>query len=130
LVVNNAAIHRLSSGELTAARTELDALFADELDSDETDESDTDAWNIQSAIGNKLPNISTELGHQLLELQAQGHALRSSLDDTEELDELENSIEKLGTAIATGDAEGIATAQAELADFIYYATSNLPTKPE
>jgi molecular chaperone DnaK len=116
LVVNNAAVHRLSANELTAARDELDALFADELDTDETDKSATGTWNIPATVG-----------HQLLELQAQGRALRSSLDDPEELNELEDSIEKLGTAIATGDADGIATAQAELADFIYYATSNLPT---
>jgi molecular chaperone DnaK len=116
LVVNNAAVHRLSANELTAARDELDALFADELDTDETDKSATGTWNIPGTVG-----------HQLLELQAQGRALRSSLDDPEELNELEDSIEKLGTAIATGDADGIATAQAELADFIYYATSNLPT---
>lgn len=130
LVVNNASIHRLSSTELTAARDELDALFADELDTDETDKSGTDAWNIPTDIGNKLPNLPAALGHQLLELQAQGRALRSSIDDTEELDALEDSIEKLGTAIATGDADGIAAAQAELTDFIYYATSNLPTNPK
>lgn len=130
LVVNNTSVHRLSANELTAARDELDALFTDELDTDETEQSGTDPWNIPAAIGNKLPNIPAALGHQLLELQAQGRALRSSIDDTEELDALEDSIEKLGTAITTGDAEGIATAQAELADFIYYATSNQPANPE
>jgi molecular chaperone DnaK len=130
LVVNNASIHRLSSTELTTARDELDALFADELDTDETDLSDTTAWNIPAAIGGKSPNIPAALGHQLLELQAQGRALRSSIDDTEELDALEDSIAKLGTAIATGDAESITAAQTELADFIYYATSNLPANPE
>jgi molecular chaperone DnaK len=130
LVVNNTSVHRLSANELTAARDELDALFADELDTDESEQSGTDPWNIPAAIDNKLPNLPAALGHQLLELQAQGRALRSSIDDTEELDALEDSIEKLGTAITTGDAEGIATAQAELADFIYYATSNQPPNPE
>jgi molecular chaperone DnaK len=130
LVVNNTSIHRLSSNELTAARDELDALFADGLDTAETDKSDTDSWNIPATIGTKSSNISAALSHQLLELQAQSLALRSSLDDTEELNELEDSIAKLGTAIATGDAEDIAAAQAELTDFIYYATSNLPANPE
>ena len=127
LVVNNTSVHRLSANELTAARDELDALFADELDSEDTDQADTDAWNIPAALGNKSSNISAALGEQLLELQAQGRALRSSIDDTEELDALEDSIEKLGTAIVSGDADSIAAAQTELADFIYYATSNQPS---
>jgi molecular chaperone DnaK len=110
LVVNNAAVHRLSSHELTAARAKLDELFED-------------SWDI------KPPSVPSAIGQEILDLQAKSLALRSSLDDTEDLNELEDLLEKLGTSIASGDEKGLETAQTELSDFVYHITSNAPTEP-
>lgn len=109
LVVNNASIHRLSAHELTAARAKLAALFADELAVDE-------------------PSVVSASESELLDLQARSQTLLSSLDDPEEVSELEDLIEQLRVAIAKGNRQEIETAQAELADFLYYATSNSPTE--
>lgn len=104
LVVNNAAVHRLSSHELTAARAELDALFADDRDFDE------------SSV--------TAISDELLDLQARSRALLATLEDEDEVSELEDLIEQLNVSIANGESKEIETAQAELADFLYYATNN------
>ncbi len=105
LVVNNATVHRLSSNELTAARAELDALFANDRD-------------FAESIGTAVDDP------ELLDLQARSCALLSTLEDEDEVSELEDLIEQLQESITNRDREEIATAQAELADFLYYATTN------
>jgi molecular chaperone DnaK len=108
LVVNNASVHRLSSNELTAARAELDALFEDDLEIDE-------------------PIAVSASESELLDLQARSRALLSSLNDADEINELENLIDRLSMSVSHGDREEIEAAQEELADFLYYATNNAPT---
>jgi molecular chaperone DnaK len=107
-VVNNASVHRLSSNELTAARAELDALFEDDLEIDE-------------------PIAVAASESELLDLQARSRALLSSLNDADEINELENLIDRLSISVSHGDREEIEAAQEELADFLYYATNNAPT---
>jgi molecular chaperone DnaK len=109
LVVNNTSIHRLSTQELTAGRAKLDALFADDL-----------------AV--EAPSVISASESELLELQARSQTLLSSLDDPEEVSELEDLIDRLRVAIVQGNRQEIATVQAELADFLYYATSNPSTE--
>ncbi len=106
LVVDNASIHRLSSHELTAARAKLDTLFAD-------DEFET------------IPVAASD--PELLDLQVRSLALLANLDDPAEVNELEDLIEQLNLAIEADNPDEIATAQVELADFLYYATSNTST---
>jgi molecular chaperone DnaK len=109
LVVNNASIHRLSTHELTAARAKLDALFTDDL-----------------AV--EAPSVVSASESELRDLQARSQALLDSLDDPDEVSELEDLIEELRVAMVKGNRQEMETAQSELADFLYYATSNSPTE--
>jgi molecular chaperone DnaK len=117
LVVNNTSVHRLSSHELTSAREDLDTLFADGWDlakSVPTGISLAQSLNPEQAIA----------ASELLDLQTRSQTVLASLEDAEEVQELTDLIEQLTVAISDGNSAAIETAQAELADFIYYATSN------
>ncbi len=120
LVVNNSSINRLSSHELTSARAELDTLFAD-------------GWDIETPATSSMSiaqSVSPEnalASNEILDLQTRSQAVLASLEDAEEVKELEGLIDRLKVSLAAGNSTAIAATQAELTDFIYYATSNSET---
>jgi molecular chaperone DnaK len=111
LVVNHAGVQRLSSNELKSARAHLDTLFeADETIAvsavpEDTSASPLDA-ELAALIERAQETLATLTGEQVEDLQA--------------------LLEQLNDAIADGDATTIAELQEELADFLYYATTNTP----
>jgi molecular chaperone DnaK len=106
LVVNNAGIQKLSSHELTQARTDLEALF----ERDETVEVSSE--DISDA------EISPELA-ALLDRSQQ--ALLTV--DAEQKEELQELLEQIKNAIAD-NSEELRQLQEELEDLLYYASNN------
>ncbi|MBD2776361.1 Hsp70 family protein [Iningainema tapete] len=106
LVVNNVGMQRFSSHELKQAREDLEALF----ESDETIEVSKE--EIETA------NVSPEIT-ALLERAQQAF---SSLDE-EQVEELQDLLDKLEDAIANNSAE-VPPLQAEIEDFLYYVSTN------
>jgi molecular chaperone DnaK len=116
LVVNNAAIHRLSSHELTQARADLDALFdGDEFDSDEAIAPPMRAIAALKAMSRQLDPLA-----MLLE---RADSALETLDE-DQAEELQALIEQLETAMADSQASSgdsaMAKLQEELEDFLYY----------
>jgi molecular chaperone DnaK len=99
LVVNDAAMQRLSSHELNQARENLDALF-----------------NIMQTID------AVETAPELETLLERAKAALSTLD-AEQASELQNLISQVEEAIAQ-DKEELPQLQEELEDFLYYASTN------
>ncbi len=120
LVVNNSSINRLSSHELTSARAELDTLFADGWDIEKTP---TSGMSIAQSVSPENALASNEI----LDLQTRSQAVLASLEDAEEVKELAGLIDRLKVSLAAGNSTAIEATQAELTDFIYYATSNSET---
>jgi molecular chaperone DnaK len=116
LVVNNTAVQRLSSHELSAAQAELADLFTRGMgmldDEIEIDEIIT------------VASIPVSTAPELLSLQGRAQELLSSISDLEESEELEDLMEQLSEAIGNGNTDTIKQAQEELEDFLYYAASN------
>jgi molecular chaperone DnaK len=99
LVVNDAAMQRLSSHELNQARENLDELF-----------------NIMQTID------AVETAPELETLLERAKAALSTLD-AEQASELQNLIDQVEEAIAQ-DKEELPQLQEELEDFLYYASTN------
>ncbi len=111
LVVNNSAIHRLSSHELSAAREDLDDLFEGiQIDGTGMEES-------LASLGQR-----DDRAPDILALQIRAKAYLATLDDAEEIADLESLMEQLDGAIA--DNEGVEEAKEELEDFMYYVDNN------
>ncbi|MBE9181530.1 Hsp70 family protein [Oculatella sp. LEGE 06141] len=104
LVVNYEGIQRLSSHELKQARADLDALF----EADET-----------------IATAAIPLDPELTALIERAQQSLTTLAP-EQAEELQNLLDQLETAIAIGETDPIADLQEELADFLYYATTNNP----
>ncbi len=104
MVVNNAAVHRLSSQELSAAQADLDNLFDSSWDPNE-------------------PIEEMAVDTELQALKARGQKVLAGMDDEAEAQELRDLLDRLTLSIANRDAELLATAQEELEDFLYYAES-------
>jgi molecular chaperone DnaK len=110
LVVNNTAIHRLSSHELTAARAEMDELFADSLGLDET------------TIDQTIEVLSQAMGvsPEILQLQARAESVLEELEDDDEIEDLQELLDQFRAAIVGGEVETIAKFKEELEDALYY----------
>jgi len=107
LVVNNIGVHRLSSHEIQQARAELETLF----ETDETIEMHaTDA----SAVA---------LNPELAALVERAQVALKTLDNgrAEELQDLLDQIESAASKNSEADLEEL---QAELEDFLYYASTD------
>jgi molecular chaperone DnaK len=110
LVVNNAAVHRLSSHELNRARADLEALF-------ESDETITTATI--SSIDPELADL-LDRAHQVLETLDEEQA-----EELQELiDQLETKIQTLPDSERSTDDPEITPLQEELQDFLYYISTN------
>jgi molecular chaperone DnaK len=110
LVVNQAGgVQHLSSHELKQARADLESLF----NADETIVvSDTD--DVDSTL-------DTELADMLEQAQQALEAL-----EAEQAEELQDLLNQLNAAIAEGETARISELQEEVADFLYYASTNTP----
>jgi molecular chaperone DnaK len=109
LVVNQSGgVQRLSSHELKQARADLEALFeADEtIDVSASEEDET------------LP-----LDPELANLLDRAQQLLGTLE-AEQAEELQELLDQMSDAIADGETTAIAEIQEEIADFLYYATTN------
>ncbi|MBE9007059.1 Hsp70 family protein [Fortiea sp. LEGE XX443] len=107
LVVNNAGIQKLSSHELKQARADLEALF----ESDETIE-----------ISSEEISDAVEIAPELAALLDRAQQALLTVDE-EQLEELQDLLDQIENAIADNSPE-IPQLQAELEDFLYYATTN------
>jgi molecular chaperone DnaK len=123
LVVNNAAVKRLSSQELIAAQEELAALFAGGMGMFD------DAIEFDETIEVTSRAVETRISPELIALQSRAQELLSDLDDREESDELEGLMEQLSQAIESGNNNAVNQAREELEDFLYYAASNTEVDP-
>jgi molecular chaperone DnaK len=110
LVVNNSAVKRLSSHELSNARSEMDTLFS--------------GFGLGNTIETRARTIETEGSPEIAALQARAQTLLNTLDDDDEKQELIDLMEELYDAIAEGDDNNISETQTALEDFLYYAESN------
>ncbi len=104
LVVNNAAVHKLSAQELNQAREDLETLF----ESDETILTDV---------------AGAPIGDDLVEMLNRAHQTLETLDE-DQAEELVAIIDQLQAAIDSYDDDAIAKLQAELEDFLYYVNTN------
>ncbi|MBW4617825.1 MAG: Hsp70 family protein [Cyanosarcina radialis HA8281-LM2] len=112
LVVNHASIQKLSSHDLKQARADLDALF-------ESDE-------IIEISGEELGD-AVEIAPELAELLNRARQALPTLDAeaAEELQDLLDQIEKAIRASANANqSTELTELQAELSDFLYYASTN------
>lgn len=108
LVVNNAAVHRLSSHELSQAREDLAALF----ESDETISIQARELTAFEAIADTLdPELANLLDRAKLTL---------NIADAEQSVELTALMEQLQTALVNHNDQAVAELQEELSDFLYY----------
>jgi molecular chaperone DnaK len=110
LVVNNSAIQRLSSHELTAARSEMDTLFS--------------GFGLDNPIETLARIAETEASPEILALQTRAQTLLNTLEDDDEKQELVDLMEQLHDAIAEGNDDDITETQEALEDFVYYVESN------
>jgi molecular chaperone DnaK len=109
LVVQNASVQRLSSHQLKQAREELDALFqADEM------VLRTDAIPIAE---DEEPSPRDPALTALIE---RAQSVLSSLE-TEQVEELQDLLDRLEDAIAAEDTDTILQTQEEIEDLLYYA---------
>jgi molecular chaperone DnaK len=110
LVVNQAGgVQHLSSHELKQARADLESLF----NADETIVvSDTD--DVDSTLDTELADMLEQAQQALETLEA------------EQAEELQDLLNQLNAAIAEGETARISELQEEVADFLYYASTNTP----
>jgi molecular chaperone DnaK len=108
--VNNSTVKRLSSHELSNARSEMDTLFS--------------GFGLGNTIKTLARASETEGLPEIAALQARAQSLLNTLDDDDEKQELVDLMEELYDAIAEGDDDKISETQTELEDFLYYAESN------
>jgi molecular chaperone DnaK len=107
LVVNNTAVHRLSSHELKQARVELEALF----EPDET-----------LASPPKVTALDT-LDPELAVLLDRAQQVLETLD-AEQAEELQDLLNKIEETRAEESPVELSQLQEELEDFLYYASTN------
>ncbi|MBW4658592.1 MAG: Hsp70 family protein [Drouetiella hepatica Uher 2000/2452] len=122
LVVNHGGIERLSSHELKQARADLDALFQDGLfQPDETllssAASDVEDDSIDVETSETIP-----IAPELVALLTRARQALDTLEG-EQVEELQDLLDDIAEAIADSETELIANLQEELADFLYYATT-------
>ena len=108
LVVNNAAVHRLSSHELNQAREDLEALF----ESDET-----------ISIQAREVIDSDPIDPDLADLLDRAQQALETLDE-EQSEELQTLIGQLQTAIVNDYDIAVSKLQEELEEFLYYVSTN------
>jgi molecular chaperone DnaK len=110
LVVNNSAVQKLSSHELTTARSEMDALFSE-----------------FGGLGNTVDIASEEtvIPLEILALQTRAQTALNALEDDDEKQELVDLMEQLTDCLADGNDDEIEDAQASLEDLLYYINSNI-----
>ena len=110
LVVNNSAVQKLSSHELTTARSEMDALFSE-----------------FGGLGGTVDVASEEtvISLEILALQTRAQTALNALEDDDEKQELVDLMEQLTDCLADGNEDEIKDAQASLEDLLYYINSNI-----
>ncbi|WP_019498908.1 Hsp70 family protein [Pseudanabaena sp. PCC 6802] len=109
VVENTAGVQKLSSQDLKQARADLESLFMEEDEMFNVDVEDSS---------------STEIDSELEKLFVQARSLLDVLE-VEQADELQDLLDRMEQAIADGTMATIAQIREELADFVYYANSNL-----
>ncbi|MFM7450067.1 MAG: Hsp70 family protein [Leptolyngbyaceae cyanobacterium] len=110
LVVNQAGgVQHLSSHELKQARADLESLF-------EVDET-------IPVVARSEAMESIDLDSELTALIEQAQQALDSLD-AERSQELQDLLDQLQEAISAGNENGISELQEEIADFLYYGTTN------
>ncbi len=146
LVVNNAAVHQLSSHELKQARIDLDALFeddgdfddedadtddfdTDDLDTDDLDTDDLDADETVAKPPRAIANVAA-MSRKLDPVTAlleRAEAALATLTDPDQVEELQDLIEQLDTALGDPDIQpedsAMVTLQEELEDFLFYLST-------
>jgi molecular chaperone DnaK len=110
LVVNNSTVQKLSSHELTAARSDMDTLFS--------------GFGLGNSIETLARIAETEASPEILALQTRAQTLLNTLEDDDEKQELVDLMEQLHDAIADGNDDEVTEAQESLEDFVYYVESN------
>jgi molecular chaperone DnaK len=123
LVVNHGGIHRLSSHELTAARSALDELFDESLEISDLDDVE---GNTEDSVEGNVEAESLALPENLKELYVRGKDMLDRLEDESDADELEDLLEKLIAAASDNskkNSKKIEAVKAELEDFLYYAAN-------
>jgi molecular chaperone DnaK len=112
LVVSDAGIQRLSSHELKQARADLDALFEPDETIAALEDTDEDADEIPLD-----PELAALIGRA-----------QQALDtlEAEQAEELQELLDQLEDAIVDDETDAIAELQEEVADFLYYITTNTP----
>jgi molecular chaperone DnaK len=112
LVVNNSAVQRLSSNELTAARSEMDTLFS------------SLGLGMDTPIDLRSAATEIDASPEILALQTRAQTLLNSLEDDDEKQELVDLMEQFHDALIEGNEDGITETQESLEDFLYYVESN------
>jgi molecular chaperone DnaK len=123
LVVQNAAVQRLSSHELAVAQAELADLFTRGIDQFD------DEIELDQTIDVASSTIATSGNPELFALQSRAQRIFDHLTDPDESNELGGLITQLSNAMVDADRKAIAQAQEELEDFLYYVTSNTESDP-
>lgn len=111
LVVNSSSVQRLSSHELTHARSEMDTLFSGL------------GLGLGNTMGLRSASTETEVSPELLVLQTRAQMLLNTLEDDEK-QELSDLMEQLNDAIEDGNDDDISEMQESLEDFLYYVENN------
>jgi molecular chaperone DnaK len=116
LVVNHGGIQRLSSSELTQARADLDSLF------------EVDETIVTSAITVETEESDAAIAQADPELRALIERAEQALDtlEADQSAELEDLLQQLKQAIVSTETALVDDLREEIADFLYYATSNSP----
>jgi molecular chaperone DnaK len=107
LIVNHASIEKLSSHDLKQSRADLDALF----ETDETIE-----------VSSEELSDAVEIAPELAELLNRARQALPTLD-AEAAEELQDLLDQMEKAISDQSTE-LTELQAELSDFLYYASNN------
>jgi molecular chaperone DnaK len=126
LEVNNTGVERLSSHEITQARTDLEALFA-EMDEDENEDSlinideaiDTVTVNSRSSRSLSPRSLNALPPEQTAILQRAETALQSM--EGERADELQDLLDQVVEMLSASPQADLSDLMAELEDFLYYA---------